>query len=49
MEALGKQMEVLGRKHEVAAEQAARELTGLISEALTRNLAKPVPPRATTQ
>ena len=49
MEALGKQMEVLGRKHEMAAEQAARELSKLISEALTRNLAEPVPTRAPAQ
>ena len=49
MEALGKQMEALGRKHEVAAEQAARELSKLISEALDRNLAKPVPTRTPAQ
>lgn len=49
MEALGKQMEALGRKHEVAAEQAARELSKLVSEALARNLAKPVPTHTPAQ
>ncbi len=49
MEALGKRMEVLGRKHEAAAEQAARELSGLISEALAKDLAKPVPARTPAQ
>jgi beta-lactamase regulating signal transducer with metallopeptidase domain len=49
MEALGKQMEMLGRKHEVAAEQAASELSKLISEALAKDLAKPVPGRTSAQ
>lgn len=49
MNALGKQMDVLGRKHETAAEQGERAMRTLLSEALARNLAKPVPERAPVQ
>jgi len=48
MEALGKQMEALGRQQEKAADQAERELHALVTEALTKGLAKPAPARPTT-
>jgi beta-lactamase regulating signal transducer with metallopeptidase domain len=43
MDELGKQMDALGREHEKAANQAERELQALVTEALTKGLAKPAP------
>ena len=43
MEALGKQMEAIGREHEKAAQQAERELSAVVSEALAKGLARPAP------
>jgi len=48
MEELGKQMEALGREQEKAADQAERELHALVTEALTKGLAKPAPALPTT-
>ncbi|GAB3352819.1 M56 family metallopeptidase [Lysobacter tyrosinilyticus] len=49
LEALGKQMEALGAKHEKVTEQAERELSALVSEALAKGLAKPAPVVAPTR
>lgn len=48
MEALGKQMEALGHQQGKAADQAERELHALVTEALSKGLAKPAPVLSTT-